>query len=160
MVIMEGAPKKLSMKLLNSTRPLGEQLNWPASWTLWLWSPLTTPTSLRLEGTHPGETLFLVMYKSKLCSFKSCIKTMASNVSNVVEQIISCALQGCLTKELKTVRTSLQLCMEMAQDSRLPMEVARMWMQEFHVRERWVLKKLMLCASSLLWRNRIITTET
>lgn len=33
-------------------------------------------------------------------------------------------------------------------------------MQEFHVSERRVLEKMTLCAGSLLWRNRIITTET
>lgn len=60
MATMPGWPKKLSMRRLSLTEQLAEQLKSPVSWTLLVWSPLTTPMSSHLEDTLPEETLFLV----------------------------------------------------------------------------------------------------
>lgn len=58
MLTMEERPKEPFMRLSSLTKRLGERLNLPASWTLSLWSPLTTPMCSHLEETPPEETQF------------------------------------------------------------------------------------------------------
>lgn len=147
MLTTEVLPKKHCMRLWSLTGRSGAQLNSPVNLTPWLWSLPTTPTSLPLEDILPGETLFWVKFPLRIWpEFRGRSDNWITNL-RMVDNNLSCELQGFPGQKLTTTSTSPLLCMEMDQDT--GMELALTWMRQCHVSET------KLFSSSILWCHSI-----